>query len=117
MNRQELLELGSDIDKMIYKYHEAGQRHATKNAEAWFKEQSMKIIFNEKKKDLIGGGHNVSQSEIQALASEEYKVATEQTKKAKEEANSLSIDMKTLEYKLMAQFSLNKLAVSGGKLY
>jgi len=117
MNREELLQLGNDIDKMIFKYHEVGQQHATKNAEAWFKEQSMKIIFNEKKKDLIGGGHNVSQSEIQALASTEYKEATEETKKAKEEANSLSIDMKAIEYKLMAQFSLNKLAVSGGKLY
>ena len=117
MNREELLKLGNDIDKMIYKYHSVGQEHANKNAEAWFKEQSMKIILNEKKKDLIGNGNNVSQSEIQALASKEYREATEQTRLAKAEANSLSIDMKSIEYKLMAQFSLNKLAVSGGKLY
>lgn len=117
MNREEILTLGTDINKMIYDYHNAGKSHAKENSLAWLKEQSMKIILNEQKRIFINRGHNVSKSEILALASDDYKEVVSDTQLAKEKANSLLIDMKTIEFKIMAQFSLNKLAVSGGKLY
>ena len=117
MNREEILTLGTDINKMIYEYHNTGQSHAKENSLAWLNEQSMKIILNEQKRIFINEGQNVSKSEILALASDDYKEAVIKTQLAKEKANSLLIDMKTIEFKLMAQFSLNKLAVSGGKLY
>lgn len=116
MNREEVLKLGRDIDELIYKYHDFGQKHAMQNSMAWFKEQSMKIILKEKMSEFLKD-NNVSQSEIKALASKEYKDAVNETAEAKKLANSLSIDIKTIEFKLMAQFSLNKLAVAGGKIY
>jgi len=117
MQNENLLRIGTDINKQIHKYSEDGRKWAFKDAEARFWEQNLKSIRAEQEVKCIEEGKSATASEKYALASDAYKEALMQFKECKGEANDLYISLKAIEMTITAQMSLNKVAVAGGRLY